>query len=119
MFIENVRVDPGNPARIEIVEPGVKVDRNYRDLLSNKQRFCLSEKFRAAVWIGLNISLVNQFIVARIFPAGAIISAVAEIHIEKGIRVVVITDPARGGNVVVQVRLSSVKNLAFDLPQTN
>src|SRR5215467_8237322 len=96
MFIENILINTGNFPRIEITKARIKIKGNDWSLFVNQQGFGMLKKIRAIKQIRLPIGLTHQSVITGIFPAGAVVAAFAQKHIEEGIGVVVIADPTGG-----------------------
>src|SRR6266850_833713 len=110
VFIEDVLIDALNFARIEI-------NGHNRRLLGNQNSFRLAEQFGSLVEVRLHISLVDQLIVPRVLPAGAIVAAIAHEYVEESVGIIVVADPTGGGEIEIKPRLSAVKYFALDLAQ--
>src|SRR6267142_2835161 len=88
VFIEDVLIDALNFARIEIVESGIEINGHNRRLLGNQNSFRLAEQFGSLVEVRLHISLVDQLIVPRVLPAGAIVAAIAHEYVEESVGII-------------------------------
>src|SRR3954449_12347756 len=99
MLVENILVNAGDLCGIKIIEPDVEINGNDGDLFANQQGFSLAKEFGATADIGLQVGRPNQVVVSLVLPAGAIVAAVAGEQIKKSVGIVVIADPARGGEI--------------------
>ena len=78
MVVEDVLVKPLDFVRVEVIQADVKEQRDDGQLVMHQQGFGLLKKFLAFLQIRLFIGLVDQRVVTRIFPAGAVVAVVAE-----------------------------------------
>ena len=67
--------------------------------------------------VGLKIRLLDQRVITFVLPASAVVATGTREQIKKRVRVVVIPDPARSGDVVVELGLLRIKNFPLDLAQ--
>src|SRR6266567_2909910 len=117
VLIEDVLIDTLDFVGVKVVEAGVKVDRHNGDLLRDENGLGLAEQRRTPLQVGLQVGLADDVVVAGVVPAGAVVAAIAQKHIEERVRVVVVANPTGGREVVVQARLRAVKDLALNLAQ--
>ena len=59
---------------------------------------------------------MDEIVIPGAFPAGAVVAAIAQEHVEEGIGIIVIPNPTRSREVVVEARLGAVEDFPFDLP---
>src|SRR5262245_12148847 len=117
VFVEEVLSDALYLLRIEIIEAGVKIDRDDGRFFGDENRFRLPQQAGAAVEIGLLVGLAEQVIVAWIFPAGAIVATIAQVKVKEGVSIVVVANPTGSRDVVVEARLRAVEDFALDLTE--
>src|SRR5437899_11579756 len=92
MLIKQVLREALDSVRVEIIEAGVEIDGDNRDFLGDQNRFGFAEEFSAAFQISLHVGAVDEVVVARIFPAGAVVATDARVHVQECIGVVVVAD---------------------------
>src|ERR1041385_1206835 len=97
VLVENILVNAGDLCRVKIIEADVEINGRDWDRLTDQKRLGFAKEFGALPDIRLQVGLPNQVVVALIPPAGAIVAAVAGEQIEKSVGIIVIADPARGG----------------------
>ena len=117
MVVQDVLVNALNPVRVEVIDADVKVKRHDGHFVADQDGFGLLKKLFPLLQVGFLVGLPDELVVARIFPAGAVVAVVAGEQAQKRVRVVVVADPARTRQVVIQLRLGAQIDLPFDLPQ--
>ena len=119
MLVENVLPDAADLVRVKIIEARVEVERDDWGIVGDEDGFGLAENVGALLKISLEVCFFDECVVAGVLPAGAVVAAGAGEQVEEGIRIVVIADPARCRDVVVEFGLRGVKNFSLDLAQFN
>ena len=87
--------------RVEIIYADVKIKRDDGSRRSTSSVSACG-KSAPASRSGSRWRPLDERVVARIFPAGAVVAVVADEHSEECVRVVVITDPARARELIIQ-----------------
>jgi len=103
MKIHNVRV-PTCDILLEQILPCVRVDGNDWHVLHQNLLSVLKMGFSVRKIRGLGGPL-DQRVVFQIGPAGFVVSPAGDEHIQESIGIVVITNPASTGDVVVHLAL--------------
>src|SRR6266542_1595026 len=117
MLVENILADALDFPRIKTIEPGIEIQRNDGRIVGDEHSLGLTEEVRALGQVRFQIRFVDECVIARVFPAGAVVAAGAQEQIEERIRIVVIANPTGSRDVIIQFRLRAVENLSLDLPQ--
>ena len=117
VVVENVLVDALNFVRVKIIHADVKIERDDGHFVAHQDRFGLLEQFLARLQIGLLICPPDEFVVSRVFPAGAVVAVVAGEHFQKRVRVIIIADPTGTREVKVQMGLRGIKDFRLQWTQ--
>src|SRR4029077_11123287 len=102
MLVENVGLDAPKFGGIIELDPHVVEYRTDRRLLGDKDGFGLAENLEAFCRIDFLRRIRDESVVSRIAPTGAVGAVPGDEHVEKGIGIWIVPDPARASNAVVE-----------------
>ena len=112
MLVEDVSGNPAEFVRIVELDADVEIKRTHRHLLADEQFFRLAQDLIPLLRIGLRRGIGDQFVVTRIAPARAVVAAARDKHVEKGIRIRIVADPAGPCDVIIK----PAHRIEVDLP---
>src|SRR5439155_10292470 len=75
MLVENILPDAFDLVRIKTIEPGIKIERNDGRIVGDENALGLTENVRALCQVRFQIRFVDECVIARVFPASAIVAA--------------------------------------------
>lgn len=105
MFVEEIGIDAAEFGVIVELDPDEVIEWADGGIFGEDNLFGLAEDGVAFLEIDLFGGVGDEFVVEEVGPAGAIIAAPGDEHIEEGIGVVIIADPSGAGEIVIEFGL--------------
>ena len=105
MFVEEIGIDAAEFGGIVELDPDEVIEWADGGIFGDENVFGLAEDGVAFLEIDLFGGIGDEFVVEEVGPAGAIIAAPGDEHIEESIGVVIIADPSGAGEIVIEFGL--------------
>src|SRR5262245_4436226 len=117
VLVEDVRMPALDlPAQHPLVD--VREERHDRRLVHDQDLLRLAQELHPLSRVrGAAAGLRDQLVIALAGPAGLVVAAARDPHVEEGVRVRVVPDPAGARDLVVEARLPGEVDLPLDVGQ--
>ena len=113
MLVEDVALDAAELGAVVELDADVEIERTHGHLLIHEDFLGAAQDVVARGGVDRGGGLGDESVVFRIAPAGAVVAAAGDEHVEERVGVGVVADPARAGDVVVERAQRAQVNLPF------